>query len=114
MKKLALVFALALLAPVIIPGCATPPSSRVVAVQTLKALGSTAKAGMDATTQLLKTGQITVAQWQKVATFYDARWQPAFGFAVAAARSDLSAIASPDLAALATEFAALVTQLTTH
>ncbi len=95
-------------------GCATPPPARVTTYETLQVLGGTAKSAMDASTQLLKQGSITVTQWQKVATFYDTRWQPAYGLAVAAARSDLSSLASPDLMALATEFSALVSQLTTH
>lgn len=82
-------------------------------VQTLKVLGTTAKAGMDSATELLKRGQITVAEWQRVALFYDTKWQPAFTVAVGAAKADLSTLASPDLVALASELANLVAQLTT-
>lgn len=113
MKTLVRLLALACFAcaaPVLTTSCEAP-SERVIAVQTLKALGLTAKTGMDAATDLLKKGQITVVQWQNVAAFYDTRWQPAFTFAVSAARSDLD-LASSDLVALATEFASLVSQLT--
>jgi hypothetical protein len=93
-------------------GCSTAPSARVQAVQTLGVLGSSAKAGMDSATQLLAQGSITVAQWQKVADFYDHRWQPAYALAVTAARSDLGSIASPDVTNLAVQLLALVASLT--
>jgi len=110
-----IILALALgLGSVVHQGCSTPPSERVTVYQTLQVLGGTAKASMDASTQLLKQGSITVPQWQKIAAFYDTKWQPAYGLAVASARSDLSTVASPDLMALAAELSALVSQLTTH
>ncbi len=96
------------------PGCSTAPSYQSAEAKTLAALGATAKAGMDASTQLLKGGHITVAEWQKVAAFYDTRWQPAFTLAVNVARSDLSSFASPDLAKLASEFALLVQSYATR
>ncbi len=91
--------------PVIQTGCQTAPSARVVEVQTLKAVGASAKAAIDASAQLLKQGQ-------KIAAFYDTKFQPAFNLAVAAASSDLSSVASPDLINLATQLANLVAQLT--
>ncbi len=96
------------------PGCASisAPSARVVEAKTLASVGATAKAGIDTAAQLLAKGQITVAQYQKVAAFYDNQWQPAFKLAVAATHSDLSSLASPDLASLAVQFATLVAQLT--
>lgn len=113
MKRLLLLIALAVATPLLPTGCNTPPSSRVVQVQTLMVLGQTARAGMDASTQLLKQGTITAEQWQKIANFYDTRWQPAFNLAVAAVHSDLSSVGSPDLMALATQFSELIGQLTT-
>jgi hypothetical protein len=86
-------------------------SQRVVEAQTLGVLGQTAKAAMDTATQLLKDGKITVSQWQGVANFYDAKWQPAFNVAVTAVSSNLDSIASPDLQNLATQFGNLVLQL---
>jgi hypothetical protein len=112
MRTILLVLALAF-APAFQTGCQTAPTQRTQVVTTLKVLGASAKAGMDAATDLLKRGQITVTQWQRVALFYDTRWQPAFSVAVGAARADLSTLASPDLIALATDFANLVSQLTT-
>lgn len=109
MKTLILIICLALVIP-LTPGCPTVPSERVIANRTLQVLGTTAKAAMDSATAALKSGRITVEQWRKVATFYDDRWQPAYTFAAAAAKSDLSGLASPDLDALATEFANLVAQ----
>lgn len=113
MKKLILVICLAVVPLTFTPACSTAPNARVVEVKTLAALGTTAKAGMDTTAKLLASGKITVAQYQKVATFFDSQWQPAFTLAVAAVHSDLSSLASPDLAALAVQFATLVAQLTT-
>lgn len=111
MKNLILVLLLAA-TPLVYQGCSTQPSARVVQVQTLKAVGTAAKTGMDAATQLLKQGSITVSQWQAVATFYNTRWQPAYGVAVASAQSDLS-LASPDLANLLNQFLALVASYST-
>lgn len=107
-----LIWAAFLSLPVYQTGCASGSSQQVNAVQTLKIIGQTAKSSMDASTQLLKQGSITVAQWQRIADFYDQKFQPTYSLAVAASRSDLSTIASPDLLALATQFASLVAQLT--
>jgi hypothetical protein len=82
-------------------GCKTRPSARVVQDETLLAVGSAAKSSMDAATGLLKDGTITVTQWQTVADIYDTKFQPAYSLAVAAAKADLSTLASPDLTALA-------------
>lgn len=111
MKKILLAILLCC-TPAFHTGCSTAPSARVAAVQTLKAAGLSAKTALDAAAVLLREGRITVAQWQRVATFYDTRWQPTFAFAVSAARSDLD-VASPQIVALAAEFAALVAQFTT-
>lgn len=91
-----------------VTGCSTAPSERTQAVHTLQAVGLSAKAAMDASTQMLKQGTITVEQWQEVATAYDTRFQPAYGAAVLAVRSDLSSVASPDLVGLALELTNLV------
>lgn len=98
--------------PVLQSGCSTAPDARTQAYQTLGILGQTAKASMDASTQLLKQGSIAVAQWQQIASFYDTKWQPTYAVAVVTAKSDLSTVASPDVLALAAQFAALVAQLT--
>lgn len=115
MKKLVLLLALAFATPLALvqTGCSTVPSARTTEVTTLKIVGDTAKTGMDAATQLLKQGQITVVQWQKVATFYDTQFQPVFALAVATAQSDLTSVASPDLIALGGQLATLVAQLST-
>ncbi len=114
MKKfltLLLVGVLAVSAPAFLTSCSTAPAGRVEAFKTLSVVGSTAKSGMDAATQLLKQGSITVAQWQQVATFYDTKFQPAFALAVSAANSDLSSPASTDITNLAIQFVALVAAL---
>lgn len=105
-----LAFAMPFAGPV---GCQQAPSVKTVEYQSLLTVGTAAKAGMDAATVLLKQGQITVPQWQKVATFFDTKWQPTYAVAVSAARADLSTVASPDVLALATQFAQLVASLTT-
>jgi len=92
--------------------CSTPPSARVAQVQTLRAVGEAAKASMDATTQLLKQGTITLDKWQKVATFYDTKFQPAYTVAVYAANSDLSSVSSPDLTNLLNQLLSLASTLT--
>lgn len=93
---LVLLFA-APLAPI---GCSTPPSARVVQVQTLKTVGATVKASMQVAAQLLKDGKITWAQWEKLANFHDTKFQPAYLLAVSTVSADLSSAASPDLLAL--------------
>ncbi len=112
MKKLLILLALATALPVSQTGCSTPPSARVVQVQTLRAVGESAKTAMDATAQLLKQNQITLAQYIRVADLFDSKFQPAYRVAVAAARSDLSTLASPDLANVALEIINLVASLT--
>lgn len=92
--------------------CSTAPSGRVQTVQTLAAVGLTAKSSINEAAQMLKRGEITVAQWQKVAKVYDTQFQPTYAVAVKAVRSDLSSVASPELVALAAQIAALVAQLT--
>lgn len=99
--------------PVYETGCAAGSTQQAKTVQTLKIVGQTAKTGMDGSTQLLKQGSITVAQWQKIADFYDNKFQPAYTLAVATAHADVSSLASPALLTLAGDFAALVAQYST-
>lgn len=108
----ALFWALIAIVPVAQTGCQNQTTQQT-AVQTLKIVGTTAKTSMDAATQLLKQGTITVPQWQAIASIYDNKFQPAYALAIAAARSDLSTLASPDLIGLAAQLAALVAQYTT-
>lgn len=116
MKKLiTLMLASTVLAisPVMFTGCKTVPNERVQVVQTLKIVGQSAKATVDSAAQLLAQGSITVVQWNKIAAVYDTQFQPAYTLAVAAAHSDLSTVASPDLIGIAAQLAALVAQITT-
>lgn len=113
MRKLILVLSLALCAPVIPTGCQTAPASRTQAVTTLLIVGQTAKTAIDASATLLGKGQITLAQWNQIASIYDTKFQPAYAIAVQAAQSDLSSIASPDLVTLAGEIAGLAASFTT-
>lgn len=112
MKKLFIILGLAIATPLFQSGCQSAPTQRVVAVQTLSAVGISAKAGINTVTSLLKQHKISVVDYQKVADFYDNKFQPAYGLAVVSVQSDLSSIASPDLLALAAQFAALVAQVT--
>jgi hypothetical protein len=118
MKLTRIIFAvfllhLAALAGVLaLPGCATAPAARTEAATTLRIVGLTAKAGIDSAALLFRDGKITSAQWAAIAGFYDLKFQPAFELAVATARADLASPASPELIALAAQFAALVAELT--
>lgn len=98
--------------PVLQTGCQNTPATQSKTVQTLLTIGTTAKTAMDASTQLLKQGAISVDQWRQIANFFDTKWQPAFALAVSAAHSDLSSLASPDLIALAAQFTAFIAQVT--
>ena len=75
---------LGLSAPVVLQtGCTSKQSQN--AYVTIDATGKAAKASLDASTQLLKQGAITVAQWQKIADAYDNVFQPAYALAIASA-----------------------------
>lgn len=98
--------------PVLHTGCATPPDQRVQTVTTLKIVGQSAKTSMDAATQLLKQGSISVAQWSKVADVYDKNWQPTYALAVVTAHSNINSPADPELVGIAAQLAALVAEFT--
>ncbi|MBC7367555.1 MAG: hypothetical protein H7343_12240 [Undibacterium sp.] len=89
-------------------GCTTPPSARVVAVQSLKTVGQSAEAAVALSAELYAAHRLTAEQARAVLTFYDARFQPAFRLAVLTARSDLATLASPDLLTLAAQLARLL------
>lgn len=112
--KIILILALAFATPVLVleTGCTTAPAARTTEVTTLKIVGASAKASMDASAQLLKSGRLTVAQWTKIADYYDHVFQPAYALAVAAVGSDLSSVASPDIMALAIQLSGLVASAT--
>lgn len=113
MKLSHLILACALcLAPVINVGCPTVPNQRVVAVQTLLAVGQTAEVAVELSAQLYKEGTITASQARSVIDLYNGRFLPVFRAAVTAAKSDLSTLASTDLARLASELVALVGSFT--
>lgn len=101
--KYIIILILAVITPLASTSCATAPSAQQNAVLTLKISGETAKAAMDGATLLLKEGSITVAQWQKVADLYRAKFQPAFNLAVVAAQGNYSTLSSADVAAALTE-----------
>lgn len=110
MKKILALLLFACAAAMLPVACTNPPSAQVVEVKTLEVVGASAKAALDSAAQMVKAGQITVPQWQKVAVFYDSRFQPVYALAVTAAHSDLSTLASPDVQALAQQLIALVAQ----
>lgn len=110
MKNLLLIILLAT-APLAHTSCSTAPVERVSQVHTLQAIGATADTAMKTAASLRKHDQITEEQWQKVAVFFDTRYQPAYRLAVAAVSADLSSAASPDLVNLAAQLAALVAEL---
>ena len=110
MKSLKLLFLVVGLAfsPVLFSSCGTPPSQRVVTVQTLKAVGETAEAAVKVSAGLYASHQISDVQARAVIALYDQRFQPAFRVAVATANADLSSIASPELLNIAAQLSQLV------
>lgn len=94
--------------PVLQSGCSAP-STRVIQVQSLKAVGETAEAAVALSAQLYRDGKITPAQANAVISLYDQKFQPAYRVAVAAVQANLDSIASPDLLSLAAQLSALVT-----
>lgn len=104
-----LILAMALgLGSVAYQGCGTPPSARVVQVQSLKAVGHTAEAAVATSAQLYNGHVITGQQARAVIDLYNIRFQPAFRVAVSAVNANLDSIASPELADLAGQLASLV------
>lgn len=113
MKKyviLAILAALAAFCPPVLTSCSTPPSQRVVTVQTLKAIGQSAESAVASSAQLYASGTISAPQARSVMDFYNLKFQPAYRLAVIAANSDLSSVASPDLINLAAQLSSLVLQ----
>ncbi len=94
--------------PVLQTGCSTPPSERVVQVQTLKAVGHTAESAVAASAQLYAAGKITPAQARQVMDIYDKKFQPAFRVAVNAVSANLDSLASPELISIAAQLSALI------
>ncbi len=107
-----LFFALALVGIIawasVVISCSTPPSARVVQVQTLKAVGQSAEAAVTLAANLYAAKQITGPQTRQVIDLYDGKFQPAFRVAVAAVNANMESFASPELAALAAQISALV------
>lgn len=83
-------------------------STRVVQVQTLKSVGASAESAVEISAMMYRDGTITAKQALEVTEFYDQKFQPAYRFAIAAAKSDLSTIASPDLLLLANQLSQLI------
>jgi len=113
MKKFLTLFSivfLALASPLAVTSCSTAPSARVVQVQTLKAVGEAADASVSLSAQLYASNKITAAQARQVLDFYNQRFQPVYRLAVAAVNANLDSVAAPDVLALATQLASLVTQ----
>ena len=110
MKKLILVLILALAVPLAPIGCQTPPSERVVAVQTLKALGEAAEAAVTLSAQLYRNGTINAVQARAVIDFYDQKYQPAYRLAVAAANANLDSVANPEVSSLCNRLLGMVAQ----
>lgn len=106
MKRITLILCLALASPLAPIACKTPPSERVQAVTTLKAIGLSVDAAMKVAAQMLKDGKIDGSQWGKIANAH-AKFQDAFRLAVKAVGSDL-ALASPDLLSLGGDLLAIV------
>lgn len=108
MKKLIAILVLAFAVPLAPVACSTPPSARVVQVQSLKAVGQTAESAVALSAQLYQGGKITRAQARAVMDFYDDRFQPVYRLAVQAVNANLNSMASADLTALAQQLSALV------
>jgi hypothetical protein len=115
LRFLVLVSALALATPFILtqPGCVTPPSARVVEVQTLKAVGETAEAAVALSAHLYEQNTITADQARQINAFYDKTFQPAYRLARAAVKANLDSFASPDLVSLGAQLSAMLVQFQT-
>ena len=111
MKKLILILSLAFMLPTF-QGCSTAPSQRVETVTTLKVIGASVDSLMQTAAKMYKAQQITQDQWNKLADIHDNQFLPAYNLAVAAAKSDFSSIASPDLVNLANQLSTIVLSFT--
>lgn len=108
MKKFLFLILLAVSLPLAQTACSSSPSSRVVQVQTLKAVGQSAETAVSLSAQLYAAGKITAAQANQVRDLYDLKFQPAYRVAVSAVQMNLDSIASPDLLTLAQQLTTLV------
>lgn len=94
--------------PALFTACATAPSERVSAVQTLKAVGQAAEAAVKESAYLYQNRRINAVQAYEIKVFYDYKFQPAFRLARSAVLGDLNSIAAPDVVALFNQLLALV------
>jgi len=103
-----LVVALCVAAPIstVYTGCTA--TTQVQTYQTLATVGVAAKAAMDTTALMYHNGQITQAQYQKVADIYDKQFQPAYNLAEATLAAGKNAFAPADVVALSTQLASLL------
>jgi len=88
-------------------GCGT---TQVQQAHTLQAVGISAKASIDTAAILLKKGEITVEQWNKVAAIHK-KFIISYDFAVKAVKSDLSKTSPNELIDLSIELAKAVNAL---
>lgn len=106
--RLAALLAFVIATPLVQTGCQTAPDTRVIPAYTLLAIGQSAETAVALSAQLYKDGRLTAAQAREVVDFFNSKFQPVYRYAVAAAQSDLSSLASPDLINLASQLAQLV------
>jgi hypothetical protein len=90
----------------IVTGCSTPPSERVVAVQTLKGLGLARESAMRVAGIRYAEGKITDAQRDEIIAKHD-QFQSAYLLAVAGVQADLT-LASPQLVAMLADLQTLI------
>ena len=110
MKKLTLIITLAFVSPAF-QGCQTSPSQRTQTYTTLRVLGASIETSMTIAARMFKAGEITQAQWDRLADIHDNKIQPAYRLAVQSAKANLSSVASPELVTLVTDFSNLILSL---
>lgn len=112
--RLILSVALLALCSFTVTACSTPPSERVVQVQSLKAVGQAAEAAVVLSAQLYRDNKINDRQARDVMEIYNLKFQPIYREAVKAAQANLDSIASPELASLAAQLSSLVLSFQPH
>lgn len=109
MKKLFLIIGLTAALPMFDFGCAAP-STRVVQVQTLKAVGQTVEQIITTSAIAYQRGDITAAQAREINKLADTKFWPAYRLAVVAVKSDLGTNAPTELVLLSAQLADLLLQ----
>lgn len=108
MKRILFLILLAVATPLVQTSCSTPPTERVVVVQSLLFVGHAAEDSVALSAKLYQAGTISPTQARVVLDFYNQKFQPAYRLAVATSHNELDTLANPEVWGLFNQLYALV------